>query len=305
MKMIVLFFVCMTLSGCIAQKTDMGENKTIEVLVKHIEGNIIKENRDFFIGADITADTNVGTIADFEEKTEAHEVYAEEVYIDEAERAEDFILECYAADRKPYIIIKGRTDMGDADFKDNSEKMAQAIGKYNISAMVEILENSYYYDDSGEMYSYLSEKISKANPLVKTVWSVKADDVILAEKYMPDNADYICIDGYFSTGKEAKKMFSDIRSSFPAKKRIILRFGASGYSTRDCTYTPDSELDIIKGIYNKVCYDTQVCGVIYMDKNEKLNDNVIYTDYSLTNDRKVTNGYKEIINDVNAFRKKE
>ena len=42
-----------------------------------------------------------------------------------------------------------------------------------------------------------------------------------------------------------------------------------------------------------------------MDKNEKLNDNVIYTDYSLTNDRKVTNGYKEIINDVNAFRKKE
>ena len=103
MKKIVLFLIAAALTGCAVVKNDkntaesVAENQeTLEVSTGRAQGSAIGENRDFFIGADITEDTNIDGIDAFEEKFSAHEVYADEIYIDEAERAEAFMLECYS-----------------------------------------------------------------------------------------------------------------------------------------------------------------------------------------------------------------
>ena len=110
MNKIALILVCLVLSGCTVNKNSTV--KTAEdiktVSVSRIDGNKIEENRDFFIGADITEDTNVDGITAFEEKTGAHELYADEIYINEADKAASFMLECYAAGKTPYIILKNR-----------------------------------------------------------------------------------------------------------------------------------------------------------------------------------------------------
>ena len=69
------------------------------------------------------------------------------------------------------------------------------MGRYGVKVMVEILENSYYYDENGEMFEYLSEKITEAAPQAEKLWSVRYDDVVLADKYMPEDTELVCING--------------------------------------------------------------------------------------------------------------
>ncbi len=300
----LLFLSCMVLNGCAAEFSEpvVEREETVEVSVSRNFGSVIEENRDFFLGADIAGDSNIDSIADFEKMTGEHEVYADEVYIDEADRAAEFMLECFAAGRTPYLIIKNRDSISDAKFKEYSDSMAEAVGKYNIEVMVEILENSYYYDENGDRYNYLSETLSQRNKLVKKVWSVKSDDIILAGKYMPDDADYICVNGYFGDEKAADRLFSELRDHLDTDKRVIIRFGAACYSSLDCVYTIDEAVSTIETVYAKAMNDKGICGVIYMDKNEKLSDKVIYTDYSVTSDKKVAEGYRKTIENAAAYR---
>ena len=69
MKKIVLFLIAAALTGCAAVKNDkntaesVAENQeTLEVSTGRAQGSAIGENRDFFIGADITEDTNIDGI---------------------------------------------------------------------------------------------------------------------------------------------------------------------------------------------------------------------------------------------------
>ncbi len=306
MKRIALFFICFLLCGCAknnpVREIPEAEEKTVEVSVSKNYGSVIEDNRDYFIGADITGDTNVEDIVDFEEMTAAHDIYAEEVYIDEANFAENFILECFALGKTPYIIIKNKDSIGEDSFKEYADLMAEAVGKYNIEVMVEILENSYYYDENGDRYNYLYDALKESNELVKSVWSVKSDDIILAEKYMPDTADYICVNGYFADEAEAERMFSEMRNHLDAGKGVIIRFGAASYSSSDCVYRLDEAVSTIAEVYDKAKKDNSIAGIIYMDKNEKLSDKVVYTDYSVTSDKKVREGYKQIVEEAAAYR---
>ena len=313
MKKIVLFLIAAALTGCAAVKNDkntaesVAENQeTLEVSTGRAQGSTIGENRDFFIGADITEDTNIDGIDAFEEKISPHEVYADEIYIDETEKAESFMLECYSRGKMPYIILKNREGISDEDFKKYAGEFAEAVGKYDIEVMIEILENSYYYDENGEKYKYAAKLIKKSNEQAKTVWSVKRDDIILVGSYMPDeNVDYICINGYFSSTEDAQRMFSEIRSHLDTDKKAIFRFGAAAYSTDDCVYRTDEAIETINLVYESVKKDPNAAGIIYMDKNTKLSDKVRYTDYSVTTDKKLSAGYKEIIDNAILYRQEK
>lgn len=313
MRKIALFLITVILSGCSFLKTDINsaddntkEIGALKVSTSRTQGNDIGENRDFFIGADITEDTNVEGISEFEEKFPVHDVYADEVYIDEPQKASDFMLECYSQGKIPYIILKNKDGIGDETFKLYAKEFAEAVGKYQIQVMIEILENSYYYDENGERFKYVAELIKENNEKAKTVWSVKRDDIILVNSYMPDeNVDYICINEYFSSMDDAQKMFSEIRTHLNTDKNAVFRFGAAAYSTDDCIYTTDEALDTINYIYDSVKKDTDAAGIIYMDKNIKLSDKIKYTDYSVTSDKKLIEGYNSIINDAIDYRKEK
>ena len=303
MNIIALFLAFILFSGCSAENAVEYGEKTREVSVSRLNGNKIEQNTDFFIGADITEDINISNIRDFEEKTGKHEVYAEEVFIDEAEKAEKFILECCADGKKPYIIIKNRDGISSESFKKYADAISEAIGVYQIEVMVEVLENSYYYDESGEKYIYLAEKICDANNYAKTVWSVKSDDIIVVGKYMPkEYVDYICVNGYFESEKAADRLFSELRNHLNTDKGVIIRFGASSYSSDDCAYTVPEAKKTIADVYDNICTDEGIAGVIYMDKNIRLSEQINYKDYSITSDKSLTDSYSETINEAAAFR---
>lgn len=303
-RIALLFLICLTLSGCARKTAPTAEpmEETVNVYVSRNYGSVTEENRDFFIGADITGDQNIDSISDFEEMTAPHDVYAEEVYIDEADRAAQFTLECLAEGKTPYIIIKDRDSVSDDMFSRYAEEMSEAIGRYNVEVMVEILENSYYYDEDGERYACLSELLSEGDGLVKKVWSVKRDDVIMAGKYMPEDADYICVNGYFSDSADADRLFSELRNHLNTDKRVIIRFGAACYSSSDCVYRLDEAVSAVEEVYARAQKDSGIAGIIYMDKNERLSDKVVYTDYSVTSDKKVTEGYGRIIGKAREYR---
>ena len=60
------------------------------------------------------------------------------------------MLECYSRGKMPYIILKNREGISGEDFKKYAGEFAEAVGKYDIEVMIEILENSYYYDENGK-----------------------------------------------------------------------------------------------------------------------------------------------------------
>lgn len=306
MNKIALILLCLLLSGCTVNKNS--SVKTAEdvkvVSVSRVDGNKIEENKDFFIGADITEDTNVDGISAFEEKTGVHELYADEIYINEADKAAAFMLECYAAGKTPYIILKNREGISTEQFKSYADELAQAVGKYHLEVMVEILENSYYYDENGENYKYTAEKIAESNDLAEFVWSVKSDDIILVGKYMPEEyVDFICVNGYYSSDKAADRMFSELRKHLNTDKRVIVRFGAVYYSSSDCAYTPDDAKKTIETVYNRTFTDKGIAGVIYMDKNKKLSERINFTDYSVTSDKKLIQAYSDVINGAAEYKK--
>ncbi|GFI62056.1 hypothetical protein IMSAG049_01229 [Clostridiales bacterium] len=306
MKKIALILLCITLIGCtarhdepikeFAEELDMSSKEDKMVAVSHVIGVIRENNTEYFMGADITGDINVNSIAEFEEITNVHDVYADEIYIDEAEKAAAFMLECYAAGKTPYIIMKNREGIGDELFKAYADVFSEAIGKYQLDVMVEILENSYYYDKDSKKYKYIAEKISEVNGRAQFVWSVRQDDIILIGKYMPEEyVDYICVNGYFQEANTAGRLFSGLKSHLSTDNQVIVRFGASSYSSLDCAYTTEEAAKIIDAVYDGVKSDTGIAGVIYMDKNERLFEGINYTDYSVTSDKKLTERYKGII----------
>lgn len=309
----VLTALAAAVSGCsmvserdrVRVQTEEGED-IMKVSTGRTYGASVGENRDFFVGADITEDRNISGIAAFEEKFPAHDIYADEIYIDEADKAGDFMLECYSQGKTPYIIIKNRDSIGTDDLKTYAQEFAEALGKYHIEVIVEILENSYYYDENGEIYKTMASLIKEKNDLAETVWSVKWDDIILVGAYMPDeNVDYICINGYFSSKDDAQRMLSEIRTHLDTDKRAIFRFGASAYSTEDCVYTTKEALETISLVYDSVKKDMNAAGIIYMDKNIKLSDKVKYTDYSVTSNKELIEGYGEIIEDALNYRQEK
>lgn len=299
MKRIVFIIVsAVILTGCtvggqITVKTEQTDDKdTVNVLVVRNAGRIIEDNRDYFIGADITEDTNTGSISEFEEKCGAHDVYAEEVYIDEADRAETFILECMAAGKTPYLTVKNRENISESEFREYADSFAEAMGRYGVKVMVEILENSYYYDENGEMFEYLSEKITEAAPQAEKLWSVRYDDVVLADKYMPEDTELVCINGYMS---DSAAMLEGLKSFREKDIKAVLRFGVPYYRSSDCTYRADEAAKTIAEVYDAAGKSSDVYGVIYMDKNKRLSDKTLYTDYSVTTDKAMTEKYRQII----------
>ena len=72
MNKIALILLCLILSGCTVNKNSSvkTEEDVKVVSVSRVDGNKIEENKDFFIGADITEDTNVDGISAFEDKTD-------------------------------------------------------------------------------------------------------------------------------------------------------------------------------------------------------------------------------------------
>lgn len=63
--------------------------------------------------------------------------------------------------------FENREGISDEDFKKYAGEFAEAVGKYDIEVMIEILENSYYYDENGEKYKYAAELIKKSNEQAK------------------------------------------------------------------------------------------------------------------------------------------
>ena len=97
-------------------------------------------------------------------------------------------------------------------------------------------------------------------------------------------------------------MFSEIRDHLNTDKEVIFRFGAASYRGEDCVYTPEEAEKTVEFVYDSVKKDEGAAGVIYMDKNRKLSDRVIFTDYSVTADKELSEGYIEIINEALAYR---
>ena len=58
-------------------------------------------------------------------------------------------------------------------------------------------------------------------------------------------------------------------------------------------------------MYESVKKDPNAAGIIYMDKNTKLSDKVRYTDYSVTTDKKLSAGYKEIVDNAILYRQEK
>ena len=93
-----------------------------------------------------------------------------------------------------------------------------------------------------------------------------------------------------------------MRNHLNTDKRVIIRFGASSYSSDDCAYTVPEAKKTIADVYDNICTEEGIAGVIYMDKNIRLSEQINYKDYSITSDKSLTDSYSETINEAAAFR---
>jgi len=295
MNLIALFLLCITLCGCTAESK--------KIMVEHINGDVTEEamaqtgeDEKFLVGADISEDSLAKDISSFEGLTGKHDLYADEIYITETDKAENFILETYAAGKTPYIILKCPYNIRKDSFEGDIDKIAETIGKYQVPVFVEIYENGYLNDTDNEFYKYAAEKLYEKNAFIKRIWSVKADDIMIAEKYCPDkDVDYICVNGYFNSLVDADKFFEEKNEFFVSNKPIILRFGAVSFSSDNCSYTSDEACSIISNVYDAAKKDLNIKGIIYMDKSNRISNKSAYSNYYITIDKKVTEAYKKSI----------
>ena len=295
MNLIALFLLCITLCGC----SSASEKIMVENVDNGIAENVMAQTsaeEKFLYGADISEDNLAKDIPSFEELTGKHDIYADEIYITEPDKAESFILECYASGKTPYIILKTQNNIRKDNFKESIDNMAEIIGKYQVPVFVEIFENDYFSDSNNEYYKYAAEKFYEKNAFVKRVWSIKADDIMIADKYCPDSdVDYICVNGYFDTAKEAERFFTEENDYYNLDKPLILRFGAVSFSSEGCTYTNDEACSIISEVYENAKKDTNIKGAIYMDKSNRISNKTAYSNYYITIDKIVTEAYKKSI----------
>lgn len=295
MNRIALFLLCIVLCGCTSSsKKIMVENTKNDITEEAMAqtGEVDK----FLLGADISEDNLAKDIPSFEELTGKHDIYADEIYVTEPEKAESFILEAYASGKTPYIILKCQDNIRKDNFKESIDKMSKTIGKYQVPVFVEIFENNYLSDSNNEYYKYASKEFYDKNPFVKRVWSVKADDIMIADKYCPDNdVDYICVNGYFDSESDAERFFEEKKEFLSSDKPMFMRFGAVSFSSDDCTYTSDEASKIISKVYENAKEDSDIKGVIYMDKSNRISNKSSYSNYYITIDKKVTEAYKKSI----------
>lgn len=295
MNLVALFLLCITLCGCTSASQKIMVDSVNKDVAEDVMAQTSNEN-ELLIGADISEDSIVKEISDFEELTGKHDIYADEIYITESEKAEKFILECYASGKIPYIILKCQDNIRKDSFKESVDKIAETIGKYQVTVFIEIFENGYFFDTDNEYYKYAAEKLYEFNSFVKRVWSVKADDIMIADKYCPEsNVDYICVNGYFNSENEVERFFTEKTQYYTGERPLIIRFGAASFISEGCKYTSDEACSTINKVYEKSKIYNDIQGVIYMDKSNRISNKIAYSNYYITIDKKVTEAYKNSI----------
>ena len=130
-------------------------------------------------------------------------------------------------------------------------EFAEAVGKYDIEVMIEILENSYYYDENGEKYKYAAKLIKKSNGQAKTVWSVSYTHLDVYKRQVCTLPVYGCgVDGIVIFLQYGLKVCnggvvcdlyglaeSRIKTAyFPVGHRIGFSVGISGFGGYDALY---------------------------------------------------------------------
>lgn len=295
MNLVALFLLCISLCGCSTASEKIMVDKIQTDVTEEVMAQTDTEDK-FLYGADISEDNLAKDIPGFEELTGSHDIYADEIYITETQKAENFILECYASGKTPYIIFKAQNNIRKDSFRESIDKMADIIGKYQVPVFIEIFENDYFSDSNNEYYEYAAEKFYEKNAFVKRIWSIKAEDVMIADKYCPDSdVDYVSVNGYFNNVNEAERFFKELNDYYNSDKPLILRFGAVSFTSENCTYTSDEACDIISKVYEDAKKDTDIKGAIYMDKSNRVSNKSAYSNYYITIDRKVTEAYKSSI----------
>ena len=286
MKRIAFIFLCLLLSGCNAKE----EAKNFAEMVSISKNAVIKaeEDRNVFVGADISEDVNVKSIGEFEDKCGKHQVYADEFLFSETEKIEKFILECYSQDRIPYIVLKYDNNAENRHFEKQLSELAEVFNRYKVQFMVEIFFNGYY-DKNGEKYDFITERLK--NPNAVFVGSVEKGNAVFTD-ILAENADIVCVNGYFENAGDVEKTFNALKNT---DKKIILRYGAKYFSSSDCTYRAHDMEEAVKCVYNGTAENENIVGVIYMDKNRRTADRAVYADYSITSEEKIRKLYRELV----------
>ena len=301
MNMIVLFLIFTLLSGCSSNIAHMiSENKLSKpkfnvensqaLLISECEKEVLIK-----IGADISQDKKMESIGGFEELAGEHDIYADEIYIDESLAAEKFILKCFAKGKTPYIILKDRQELSEDEFIRCLEEFETVLDKYPINVMIEVFENSYYTDPDGEKYKLFFDIVS--NDSVSVGWSLDYDDIMFFDNYVPDeNVDFVCINGYLNSDNDAKRFIQAIEDI--SDYDIVARFGYIYYSAETCKYTIDEMIRGIENIYGSIKDIENISAIIYMDKNYMGNDQSNYNDYTITSENRILEKYKTLIYDI-------
>lgn len=295
MNLVALFLLCFTLCGCTSASQKIMVDSTEPNAAEEVMAQT-NDEKEFLIGADISEDSIVEDISEFEELTGKHDLYADEIYITESDKAEKFILECYASGKTPYIVLKCQDNIRKESFRESVDQMAETIGKYQVPVFVEIFENGYFNDAGNEYYEYAAQKLYEANPSIKRIWSVKAEDIMIADKYCPEKeVDYICVNGYFDSVNKAERFFAEKEQYYTGDKPLMMRFGAVSFTSEDCKYTSDEACGVINKIYEQAKADEDIQGIVYMDKSNRISNKAPYSNYYITIDKKVTEAYKNSI----------
>jgi hypothetical protein len=266
-----------------------------------------------YLGAYVLANKQLNFSAEaFEELTEKkHAIYLYNMKLDD-EFPETWILSCIKNKSTPLVTIKPPNDYNPFDAVKLIEA-AKKFGKYDIPIFVSFYPEpskkgfnpNAYKDYFKKAYNAFSEHA----PNTAMIFGVSRDEMIDYKKYYPgDNyVDWVGLNIYepiqeadgLVYGNDIFEIIDYYYYTFQKTKPIMLtQFGVSYYSSEKKTYFPEQSMKEIQRVYNNIAtYYPRIKGIVYMDFNGMgiLEGSDLADNYSVTEDEKILNEYKNII----------
>lgn len=215
----------------------------------------------------------------------------------------DFMLNCIAELKTPYIIIYPSIT-GEIDDYEDLITTLKSVSNYDVPVFISIypspiengVETDSYITFFRTSYQFIQEVIQD----VAVVWSIDVENYSVAMDYYPGD-DYVDWIGMNLRVHDYKEGYLDDIISFyeifqDHKPLILNELAVSHYSNTLHQYSIDEAIEALKAIYTLIPYYPRIKGVNYL--NVHVSDRLDYV-YSLTEDQSLLETYQDLIADVN------
>jgi len=270
------------------------------------------ETDNCYLGAYILSDKNVNfSIKDFENLVEKKHTS----YIYHINTADEFplnwVLECLINKATPCFVVTPENINN--PFNTNTAEFAKKFSILKIPMFVQFYPNpnveSYDAQEYKEFFIKARNDFNIYAPNAAFVWSVSSSDMFTSNEFYPGNdyVDWVGINIYEDIQNQKLNSISNEVDYFcymyqEYKPIMISQFGVSHYTSDGHKYFINQALEELTKMYSVIIPNqSRIKAIYYMDFNNVMLSpkNTKCDNFSITDDKKITQKYKDLISSGN------